>query len=227
MMKLLIATALTAAVYAANTNAFSPFMHEAGTAEKPRVETIEQAALTKPFADKSTTPTLRAGATIGIARLDKGRLIYAPNSELRDWAKLDLRSSLTFAPVSPAALIRNIPEVPMMGGRDSDNKLDEIRLTASDLRMDYVLIYGMGKDAQWGSFAGKTLANTGFIIDDDMISRNAQKRAAAKAMLVDTYTGKVYGTLTSDNIEFGVGELTEKTEALINTLTAEGLEKTV
>ena len=40
----------------------------------------------------------------------------------------------------------------MMGGRDSDNKLDEIRLTASDLGMDYVLIYGMGKDAQWGSF---------------------------------------------------------------------------
>ncbi len=225
MMKLLIATALTAVVFAAKTNAVSPLMSEYGTIE-PAKETVEEAALTKPFEDKTNTPTLKPGATIGIARLDKGRLIYAPMNELRDWASLDQRSNTNFAPVSPAALIRNIPEVPMMGGRDSDNKLDEIRMTASDLRMDYVLIYGMGADAQWGSFAGKALANTGFIIDGDMVSLNAQKRASAKAMLVDTYSGKVYGTLTSDKIEFGIGELTEKAEALINKLTAEGSPKT-
>ncbi|MBL4852737.1 MAG: hypothetical protein JKY25_00685 [Robiginitomaculum sp.] len=222
MMKLLIATALTAVVFAAKTNAFSPHMNEYKTVETVQAP-IKEAALTKPFADKLSTPTLKPGATIGIARLDKGRLIYAPMNELRDWANLDLRSSATFAPVSPAALIRNIPEVPMMGGRDSDNKLDEIRLTASDLRMDYVLIYGMGQDAQWGSFAGKALINTGFIINGDMVS----PRASTKAMLVDTYTGKVYGTLTSDKVEFGVSELTDKVETLINTLTAKGSAKTV
>ncbi len=222
MMKLLIATALTAVVFAAKTSAFSPRTNETDARQEPSVQVQEQAALTKPFAPRAM-PILKPDATIGIARLDKGRLIAAPYSELRDWASLDLRSSLTFAPVSPAALIGNIPSVPMMGGRDSDNKLDEIRMTASDLRMDYVLIYGMGADAQWGSFAGKALVNTGFIIDGDMIS----PQASAKAMLVDTYNGKVYGTLTSDNIEFGVGELTDKVEALINTLIAEGSAKTV
>lgn len=209
MMKLLIATALTAVVFAANANAISPITDD--------LNAVQEAALTTPFEAKTTAPTINIASTIGIARLDKGRLIYAPVVELRDWAFLDKRSGASFAPVSPAALIKNIPEVPMMGGRDSDNKLDEIRLTASDLGMDYVLIYGMGKDAQWGSFAGKAMANTGFIIDGDEIS----PRAPAKAMLVDTYTGQVYGTVTSDEIEFGVGDLTDKVEALINTLTAE------
>ncbi len=211
MMKLLTATALTAVAFFANANAnaMSPMTDE--------LKAAQEATLTTPFEAKTPTPTLNIASTIGIARLDKGRLIYAPVRELRDWAFLDKRSGATFAPVSPAALIKNIPEVPMMGGRDSDNKLDEIRLTASDLGMDYVLIYGMGKDAQWGSFAGKAMANTGFIIDNDEIS----PRAAAKAMLVDTYTGQVYGTVTSDEIEFGVGDLTDKVEALVNRLTAE------
>ena len=53
------------------------------------------------------------------------------------------------------------------------------------------------------------MANTGFIISGDEVS----PRAPAKAMLVDTYTGKVYGTVTSDQIEFGVGDLTDKVEA--------------
>jgi len=223
MLKLLIATALTTVVFAVNINAKSQLMSEVGSTQKPVSKVIEEAALTRPFAPNTNTPILKPGVTIGIARLDKGRLIAAPYSELRDWASLDMRSSITFAPVSPAALIRNIPEVPMMGGRDSDNKLDEIRMTASDLRMDYVLIYGMGADAQWGSFAGKALANTGFIIDNNMVS----PRASTKAMLVDTFSGKVYGTLTSDNIEFGVGELTDKVEALINKLSAKGSAKTV
>ncbi|MCF6221905.1 MAG: hypothetical protein L3J65_12405 [Robiginitomaculum sp.] len=216
MMKLLTATALTAvAVLAnANANALSQMTNE--------LKAAQEASLSAPFEAKTIAPTINIASTIGIARLDKGRLIYAPVVELRDWAFLDKRSGATFAPVSPAALIKNIPEVPMMGGRDSDNKLDEIRLTASDLGMDYVLIYGMGKDAQWGSFAGKAMANTGFIIDGDEIS----PRAPAKAMLVDTYTGKVYGTVTSDEIEFGVGDLTDKVEALINTLTAERSAKT-
>jgi len=149
-------------------------------------------------------------AKIGIARLDNGRLIPAPLGELADWGFLDKRSVANFEPISPAAVIKNIPEVPM-GGRDSDNKLDEIRMTAADLKMDYVLVYGMGKDAQWGSFGGKALMETGFQIDENTVS----PRASAKAFLVDTYTGKVFGEVTSEEIEFGVGDLTEKVDALI------------
>ena len=149
-------------------------------------------------------------AKIGIARLDNGRLIPAPLGELQDWVFLDKRSVASFAPISPAAMIKNIPEVPM-DGRDSDNKLDEIRMTAADLEMDYVLVYGVGKDAQWGSFGGRALMDTGFQIDENTVS----PRAGAKAFLVDTYTGKIFGEVTSEDIEFGVGDLTDKVDALI------------
>jgi len=87
-------------------------------------------------------------------------------------------------------------------------------MTASDLRMDYVLIYGLGKDAEWGSFGGKSMMDTGFITDDDTMS----PRGGAKALLVNTYTGQVYGTVTSEKIEFGVGELTDKVEAMVKEL---------
>ena len=210
MMKLLTATALSAVAIFANINAhaLSPMTEE--------MQVVQEASLSTPFQKSEARPTLKIGSTIGIARLDKGRLIYAPMVELRDWAFLDKRSGATFAPVSPSALIKNIPEV-AMDGRDSDNKIDEIRLTASDLHMDYVLIYGMGKDAQWGSFAGKALANTGLTFKANEIS----PRAKAKAMLVDTFTGEVYGTVTSNDFEYSIGDLTDQVEILINTLTAE------
>ena len=176
---------------------------------------VQEAAYTKlPSARViADTNSFNPKATIGIARLDKGRLITAPLGELQDWAYLNKRTAQNFDIISPAALINNIPEVPM-GGRDSDNKLDEIRMTASDLRMDYVLVYGMGQDAQWGSFAGKSLMETGFITSTYAPSR----RGEAKALLVNTYTGEVYGTLTSDEIEFGIGDLTDKVQALISDL---------
>ena len=216
MLKLLIATALTAVVFVANANA------NAQNSEYRSSTVLQEVSLTVPFQEKTgTQPTIRIGSTIGIARLDKGRLIYAPMAELRDWADLDSRSGATSAPVSPAALIKNLPNVPM-NGRDSDNKLDEIRLTASDLRMDYVLIYGMGSDAQWGSFAGKAMAETGFIFQENEIS----PRAAAKAVLVNTYTGQVYGTATSDKIQFNISDLANEVGILINALTTEILRKT-
>lgn len=209
MMKLLIATALTAIVFAANANAQN--------AETLTPTLQREVSLTVPFKEKTKAkPAILIGSTIGIARLDKGRLIYAPVAELRDWATLDNNSGATFAPVSPAALIKNLPNVPM-DGRDSDNKLDEIRMTASDLHMDYVLIYGMGSDAQWGSFAGKAMAETGLIFDRNEIS----PRGAVKAVLVNTYTGEVYGTITSNEINFNINDLTSKAGALITTLTAE------
>ncbi len=177
---------------------------------------VREAALTKVEAEPVFTPTINLSAKIGIARIDKGRLIYAPSVELRDWAFLDNRSAANFAPVSPAALIKNLPEVPM-NGKDSDNKLDEIRMTASDLRMDYVLIYGMGNDAQWGSFGGKAMSDTGLVSKSDAIS----PRGNAKAILVNTYTGEIYGTITSDKVEFSIGDLTDKAEIMINELGAD------
>jgi len=173
---------------------------------------INDDAITITFGIEETTH-FNLDAKIGIARLDKGRLIPAPMGELADWKFLDKRSAANFEPVSVAAHIKNLPEIDM-DGRDTSNQIDEIRLTASDLKMDYVLVYGMGGDAQWGSIGGKALIETGLRFDEDEIS----PRASAKALLVDTYTGEVYGTVTSEEIEFGVGDLTDKVDALIDTL---------
>jgi hypothetical protein len=168
------------------------------------------APILTPFAP-DIEPVLKSHAKIGFARLDKGRLIAAPMAELRNWAAYDARSSIELRPVSPAALLRNIPLVPMMGGRDSDNKIDEIRMTAADQGMDYVLIYGKGNDARWGSFGGKALIETGLIAGDDFIS----PAAATKAFLVDTYTGEIYGSALSMDGENDVRELVTKVEDLI------------
>jgi len=205
MQRLIKATSLIAIA-----TATIGFTASALTFELPIQEHMKVVSVFESHVQTEKKAAFNVDAKIGIARLDKGRLIPAPLGELADWGFLDKRSVANFEPISPAAVIKNIPEVPM-GGRDSDNKLDEIRMTAADLKMDYVLVYGMGKDAQWGSFGGKALMETGFQIDENTVS----PRASAKAFLVDTYTGKVFGEVTSEEIEFGVGDLTEKVDALI------------
>jgi len=156
--------------------------------------------------------------TVGIARVDSGRLISAPYGEMEDWTYLNKRTETKFAPISVGAHLKNIPAV-AFEGNDSYNTLDEIRLTASDAGMDYVLVYGLDQDAETGAFAYRFIDETGFIVRD---SAAAYKKAKAKAMLVDTHTGEVYGSVTADNVEFGVGELTDKVEDLIETLSAYG-----
>ncbi len=214
MMKLLIATALSALVFAANSNAQE--------AQQQTNTVLKEVSLTVPFKEKSDPqPTIQMSSKIGIARIENGRLISAPMAELRNWAALDKLSDTTFAPISPVALFKNVPMGPKIE-RESENKLDEIRITASDLNMDYVLIYGMGGDAQWGSFAGQAMAETGFTVDKHTIS----PRGEIKALLVNTYTGKVYGTVVSDILTFNISNLTQKVDALINALTKEPFAST-
>lgn len=186
------------------------------------VETIvQEAALTLPSTPIVQAPRFNTKATIGIARIDKGRLIAAPMRELQDWAFLNKRTDMNFAIISPAAHLKNIPEVPF-DGHGSVNQIDEIRMTASDLRMEYMLIYGMGEDAQWGSFGGKTMMDTGLIAQTNTIS----PRGGTKALLINTFTGEIYGTMTSELIEFGVGDLTDKVQNLVAALsTTKGFVK--
>ncbi len=205
MMKLLLATALTGLVLAANAHA--------GEAKSPTTTHTQQASLTKVFSAPRVKSHLRAGAKIGIARIDKGRLIFAPNVELRDWAFLDRRSPFEFAPVSPAAHIKTLPEIPM-DGRDSYYQLDEIRMTASTLGMDYVLFYAKGKDARAGGFGGKSMYETGLAVKDGTPAPGGD----AKAILVNTFSGEILGTVVSDDVEFTVGDLTDKVESLLKSL---------
>lgn len=179
------------------------------------VETmVQEAALILPTTTRAKTPKLNAKATIGIARIDKGRLITTPYGEVDDWVFLNKRTEMNFAFISPAALLKNVPEV-AFDGHGSVNQIDEIRMTASDLQMDYVLIYGLGEDAQWGSFGGKCMMNTGLIVNED----TSAPRGSAKALLVNTYTGEIYGTVTSEQIKYGLGDLTDRVQDLVSDLT--------
>lgn len=177
---------------------------------------VQEAALSLLSAPIAYAPKLNTKATIGIARIDKGRLISAPFREMQDWAFLDKRTHMNFSVISPAAHIKNIPEV-AFDGHGSVNQIDEIRMTASDLRMDYMIVYGLGDDAQWGSIGGKSMMDTGLVASNGSIS----PRGDAKALLINTYTGEVYGTVTSDLAEFGVGDLTDRVQDLVNNLTQE------
>ncbi|HHL42304.1 MAG TPA: hypothetical protein ENJ42_01690 [Hellea balneolensis] len=172
------------------------------------------AAVTVPAAPSPMTAKLDAKGVIGIARIDKGRLIPAPMGELEDWGFLDRRSPVKFQPISAAEHLKTLPEIDF-DGKDTTNQIDEIRLTAYDLGMKYVLIYGRDADARAGSFGGKAMMETGLKVRENTPAPGAD----AKALLVDTLSGEIYGTLISNEVEFGVGDLTDKVEDLVNELT--------
>lgn len=169
--------------------------------------------------DLNAAPVLTAASQIGLARIDNGRLIVTPHTEMKRWSQMGSALSETIGgltPIDVARYVSNTPDIPMHG-RDSDNKLDEIRMTAADQGLDYVLLYGLGKDADWGSFGGKSLTDTGLSVP---IYHTAHDGAKAKALLVNTFTGEVHGAAFSSETEFGIRDLTFDVQRMINTLAA-------
>ena len=160
------------------------------------------------------TPLLRDGTRIAVARLDGGRLIPTPHTEMVDWEYLDRRVSSEVSELGVANYIKYIPEIPFQG-QDTDNKIDEVRLTAANEGFDYVLIYGVGPDASWASFGKKALSETGLTFDKDCKSWSEAK---AKALLVDSFTGIVLGAVTADDIDYNIGELADRVGEMIQDL---------
>lgn len=173
-----------------------------GSAELRQADFIEQEKLT-------------AGSRIAIARVDGGRFIATPYSEEADWAFLDKRVDVKLDMLRAGDHFKYIPEIPF-NGIDTDNKIDEIRLTAANEGYSHVILYGMGADAYWSSFGGKALAETGLTIHDDC---DSWEKAKAKALLVDTHTGEVLGAAKTDDITYNIGYLADDMERVLNTLT--------
>lgn len=159
-------------------------------------------------------PSFNINGSIAVARLDGGRLIPTPYEEERDWTFLDRRTDIDISQLGAGTYIKYTPEIPY-GSYDTDNKIDEIRLAASNEDYDYVLIYGVGPDAGWASFGGKVLSETGLTVSDDCQSWDGAK---AKALLVESRSGHVLGAVTANNIEFNIGQLADRVEGLINDL---------
>ena len=144
-------------------------------------------SLTDNLAAKSTPPK------IAIARLHEGRFLPLPDQEAPDWAMLNNNGGAIFSPLSASTHFDILPEIPL-NGVDSDNKIDEIRLTAAAENQDYVLIYAVNDGASWGRFGDRDLDATGLSYDD---ASEAVGDGDAKALLINAYSGKVVGAVTT------------------------------
>ena len=160
------------------------------------------------------TPALPKTAKIAVARLDQGRLIPTPYGEEYDWTLLDKRSDMDVSLLSLSAYLKYIPATPLHIAQ-SDNRIDEVRMTAALEGYSHVIIYGTGRDAAWHSFGSRALEHTGLTMEDDPA---IWKKAKAKALLVNSFTGEVLGAASAENIEFNIGELADNVDALMTRL---------
>ncbi len=185
-----------------------------GFAQSAQAEDIVETLPSMQDITPMTAPRIQSGSIIAIARLDGGRLIPAPYSELEDWGFLNKRTSTEIIPLSAAQYIKYTPELPFTG-QDTDNKIDEIRLTAANEGMNFTLIYAVGPDADIDLFGHRSLNNSGLSLNE-----NAPKweKSKARAILVNSFTGDVLGMVASDNVDYNIGELADKTGELIKTL---------
>lgn len=173
-----------------------------GSAELRQAELIE-------------TEKLGAKNRIAIARVEGGRFMATPYSEEADWTFLDKRVDVKLDIMNPGDHFKYLPELDYQGV-DTDNKIDEIRLTAANEGYSHVILYGMGSDAYWSSFGGKALSETGLTVHEDC---NSWDEAKAKALLVDTHTGEVLGAAKADDVTYNIGYLADDMERVLNALT--------
>ncbi len=221
-MTTLLKTAAIAALitgFANTAHAGSPYAFQSDA----YLAMVEPAELITPFAETTALAeieviapkTLSSDSRIAVARLDGGRLIPTPYSEEFDWKMLNKRTDLNIELMNAGDYIKYIPEIPF-DGHDTDNKIDEIRLTAANEGFSHVIVYGMGADAYWASFGGKALAETGLTVHEDCDSWD---KAKAKALLVNAHTGEVLGAAKADDITYNIGYLADDMERVLKTLT--------
>ena len=142
-------------------------------------------------------------------------MIPTPYGEEYDWQLLDKRSDMDVSLLSLSAYYKYTPDLPLHID-DSDNKIDEVRMAAALEGYSHVIIYGMGRDANWNSFGSRALERTGLSLQGN--DPKIWKKAKAKAFLVDSFTGEVLGAASAQNIEFNIGELADNVDALMSRL---------
>ena len=212
MTKLLKTAAITALITGFANSASALEITNPLIAPGAAIELFDGPVLSDTF---EKPPVLTQNAKIAVARLDGGRLIPTPYDEEVDWTLLNKRISTNIELMKAGDYIKYIPEIPFQG-QDTDNKIDEVRITAAAEGFSHVIIYGVGPDASWSSFGGKALRETGLTVHDGC---GSWQKAKAKALLVNTYTGEVLGAATAENIEFNIGELADNVGNLVTKLT--------
>ncbi len=161
-------------------------------------------------------PQLRFPARIGLARIERGRLIDVPPVEGETW--LDLREKLGagFGAFVPLNLV--VTEMaysgagsPASGQATLTETMARIRLGAARQHLDAVLVYEIA--------VATDVRSTGWSLVDWTIvgayarTRRAHAEACATALLIDVRNGYPYGTATAAADDeraaaaFGSGEL--------------------
>jgi len=159
--------------------------------------------------------SLAAEYKVAVARIEGGRFIATPYDEAIDWTFLDERVDVKLDLMTAGDHFKYLPAIDFEGV-DTDNKIDEIRITAANEGYSHVIVYGLGTDAYWSSFGGKALSETGLTIHEDCDSWD---RAEAKALLVNTHTGEVLGAAKANDVTYNIGYLTDDMERVLNKLT--------
>ena len=112
------------------------------------------------LSETAEAPTLPKTAKIAVARLDQGRMIPTPYAEETDWKRLNKRSEMHVSMLSVSDYLKYIPAQPLHIA-DSDNRIDEVRMTAALEGYSHVILYGTGRDAAWNSFGSRAMEHTG------------------------------------------------------------------
>lgn len=145
----------------------------------------------------SVEPDLQFPARIGLARIERGRLITVPQDESEAWATLHRRlgpSFGDFVPVSP--LITSMVSKADRNTTGSRQVVDNIRRGSARQHLDYVLIYEVTDIADQNRNALQ-LADLSILGLFVLPSRNIKVDSTATAMLIDVRNGYPYGTATA------------------------------
>ena len=170
------------------------------------------------LSETAEAPTLPKTAKIAVARLDQGRMIPTPYAEETDWKRLNKRSEMDVSMLSVSDYLKYIPAQPLHIA-DSDNRIDEVRMTAALEGYSHVILYGTGRDAAWNSFGSRAMEHTGLTMDPAMPgTETIWKKSKAKALLVNSFTGEVLGAVSANNIDHNIGELADNVDRLMTKL---------
>jgi hypothetical protein len=141
-------------------------------------------------------PDLQFPARIGLARIERGRLITVPADEGKNWA--DIAQNLgagygQFVPVSPmiASMVNPNHTAP-----STKQLVDHIRRGSARQHLDYVLIYEVTdmSDSHSNALRVADLSVLGLFM---LPTRDVKAEATASAMLIDVRNGYPYGTASS------------------------------
>ena len=141
-------------------------------------------------------PDLEFPVRIGLARIERGRLITIPQDESESWTKLYNRlgpSFGEFVPVSP--LIASMVSAPQKANERAQI-VNDIRRGSARQHLDYVLIYEV-TDSSGQSRNALQLADLSILGLFVFPSRNMKVDSTATAMLIDVRNGYPYGTATA------------------------------